>query len=207
MSDDIKAIFNRVKLTDELAGETKKRPEVDIKSNYTFKEDDTIDSHLTSESDDLSSSAFDVLDDLETEAPKKEVEVEEVDPEASARSAINLLDILQQSVIMPIAAVKLQKRYGGKERLKEMRQALAKSLLEEKLSDDEKKLISSLKSYDSTLKQVTDAIPFKDADKKLLEPSTIEYCKKHGIKINEGLAFGGGVINVLAPRVIKLIMI
>lgn len=201
MSSSIKEKLERVSLVDELSQETQHKPEEkeakEIKDTFTPSENDDFEEPIHEEEPEK----------VEAIEEEPEEEQEEFDPEESAAAAIDIIDVLQQSIFMPITSVKLQKRYGGKENLKAMRAAVQKHMRREKLSDDEKKLVDQMNSFNAQLSKIREEIPFDPTDVAALKPGTIRYCEKNGIKVNENLAFGAGIVKVLSKRVIDLILI
>lgn len=206
-------LIKKVSLTDVLSEETINRGEENSVVHHKEPEEEEIEVIVPTEVESSSSNDdFDppltvIQEESSDSQDPIESEEEEFDAEESAESAIDVMDVLQQTILMPIAAIKLQKRYGGKEKIKEMRAAANKALKKMTLSKEEEELASLWAAYDSKLSEIREEIPFDATDVAALKPGTIKFCEKNGIKVNENLAFGAGMVKVLSPRIISLIMI
>lgn len=128
-----------------------------------------------------------------------------VSPEDSADSIIDMLDVATSTIFIPLIGKKLKNKFGANVMVA-AKDALLKELADpENLSDDEKLLISKFKQFKAIMKETSEAIPFSDEEIRKLRPSTIRLCEKHGIQVNENVAFGANIIKVLGTRIVDIV--
>lgn len=205
--------IENVALTDILSAPTKHRQENSTEdqaasvatldngdfdfSEDEFPDDDTLDGHLKKQ---------DPKKKRSPEPEEEEEEDEDFDPEESARAAIDIIDVIQQSILLPWSGFRLLKRYGGREELRDIKAIFEKSVQGKKLDEEEQEKAAKYRAYEARRKELLDIIPFKDVDEAALKPSTIHFCEKNGIKVNQNLAFFAGITKVMSSRVIDILM-
>ncbi|RFC54862.1 hypothetical protein [Brumimicrobium aurantiacum] len=192
-------LLEKVVLTDVLSAPTKTRPEnTDQKTNFDQEEQQEL------PNDDFTAPLNQVYEDDEFE---EEEDDDEFDAEESAESAIDILDVIQQGIFMPVSFIKLQKRFGGKERLNKLKASFIKKTNGEEMTEEENAEAMQYEVFDSKLREIREEIPFSEIDVAALKPSTVKYCAKKGIDVHENLAIGAGLVKVLSGRLINIVMI
>jgi len=197
-------ILEKVVLTDVLSAPTKMRPETNESTSEVVPDVDSIDTRI--KTDDFGP----YLDEEDLDQDPmidEEDEDDDFDAEESAESAIDILDVIQQGIFMPVSYIKLVKRFGGKEKINELKSSFIKKTNGEKLSEEEEQQALRYEVFDEKLREVRKEIPFNEIDVAALKPATIKYCAKKGIDVNENLAIGAGLVKVLSSRLITLMMI
>lgn len=208
-------ILEKVVLTDVLKQPTKMRSEATeeetakTSSSTANLDNDDFDfseqpEEIEEQTEQQNASLKKVAHEDEEEDDHEEIDF---DPAESADAAIDIMDVLQQTILMPLSSVKLSKRYGGKDKIKELKAVYLKKKSGDKLTDDEKKMASQYEAFKSSLDDIRSDIPFSTVDVAALKPSTTRMLEKHGFKVNEGLAFGTGFVKVMMGRVIDLVML
>jgi len=203
-------LLEKVALTDVLKAPTRMREEAkeEEKSDVSSSK-----ANLETDDFDFSDQKMDESEQLDSHLVKnkkeeeEEEEVVEFDAEESADAAIDIIEVIQQSLFMPLSAVKLIKRYGGREKINELKAAAIKKIAKETLSDEEKKFAAQYATYSSKLSEIRKDIPFQETDVLALKESTTKFCEKHGIQVNQNLAFGAGLVKVMSSRLIDIILL
>ena len=197
--------FNEdINLIDELAAPTKERVASPTPSEFEQKE---ISVNLS----DFTPSAM-VSDEEPSEpsAPAQLMEepiedVPRVSPEESAESIIDIINVASSTIFIPLIGKKLRNKFGS-DVMENAKEALLKELADPtSLSDDEKVLISKYNRFKAIMKETSGKIPFSDEEIQQLRPSTIRLCAKHGIQVNENIAFGANIIKVMGTRIVDIV--
>ena len=149
---------------------------------------------------------------MEEELPKpfapaliEEKEKPKVSPEESADSIIDILDVATSTIFIPLIGKKLKNKFGD-DVMTKAKEALLKELADpESLDDEERLLITKFKQFKAIMKETSEKIPFSDEEIRKLRPSTIRLCEKHGIQVNENVAFGANIIKVLGSRIVDVV--
>ena len=191
-------LLEKVALTDILSEQTKERTEND--SEATPINENDFDAQPIHEDEPKGK-------DIPHEEEEDDEEHEEFDAEDSADSAIDILDVVQQSVFTPVVFLKLIKRFGGKDVINEIKGSFIKKTNGSELTEIEEKNALRYEVFDEKLRELRSEIPFTEVDISALKPSTIKYCQKKGIEVNEHLALGAGLVKVLSGRLINIMMI
>jgi hypothetical protein len=199
------SLLEKVVLRDVLSAPTKHRAE--SSESGDFLGDSPISSFDHLKPDDFEKIPVPEMEDQEEIDEEEEEDYDEFDAEESADSAIDIIDVIQQAIFVPVSFMKLMKRFGGKDRVNELKASYLKKSKGEKLSETEEKEAMQYEVFDEKIREVKAEIPFNEVDIASLKPSTIKYCKRKGIDVNENLAIGAGLVKVLSGRMITIMMI
>ncbi|HZH69270.1 MAG TPA: hypothetical protein VFD80_02320 [Flavobacteriaceae bacterium] len=197
------SLLEKVVLTDVLSQPTQTRTEEkeEIETNFEpqIKQDD-FSPHLEE--------SLNAIEETKTEIESEEEEEElDFDAEESAESAIDIIDVIQQGIFTPVSFIKLQKRFGGKDRINQLKASFIKKTNGEEMSKEEEAEAMQYEVFDEKIKEIREEIPFNEVDVAALKPSTIKYCERKGIDVNENLAIGAGLVKVLSGRLVNILMI
>lgn len=193
----------------KLLTETKK-PTVD--TNTTFKQQTNTQTNTVNDSPKKIGNNWNFKDDFEsTEKPTQPTETTQQGEEpkkittamkqASARTAVGMLDFTQKLILRPIANYKFKKKFTSNEinRISEIDNANKATL-----SDEDLKIRNK---WDKLLKKhikITEAIPLNETEEKDLEKIFFNYFDIKEKTLDPGYLVAFGIINCLGKRAIDV---
>lgn len=140
--------------------------------------------------------------------PEPEEDEEPYDATVEATKLVNLLNVGNMVVLMPLAGVKMQKsRAGGKKGLERMKIAYQKSADGKKLTPTDEKLVQQFELYKQDLALLHGEIPFSKAEHDALLLAATSYCESSKIRVNATAAFWGVLAGYETSRIIKILTV
>lgn len=185
--------------------------ELDVNIDEILSEDTTQRSEATQNEDfdietsssDLGGNDFQLSDEPEIK-PEKEL-ADPYDAKSEAAKLVALISSLNNVTLTPLAIWKVKHKKGGKKEIEKMQIVKAKEYQGKKLTEDEKRMVDNYNAYLQDKKELQNAIPYTEAETKLLNEMDIPYCASTKMKINGGMTFWTALGAIQFTRVIQIL--
>ena len=122
-------------------------------------------------------------------------------PEASADAIVDMLNLVNKSVFVPLMTYKAKKKLP-KHIIKIMEDAVLKEFTGETLTDAEKKAIKAFNMLNKKIETIKKEVPFSKDEQADLKPATLAIVNQFGWEITGAVWFGVKVFEMYSKRVI-----